>query len=124
MASYFLDVMCARNVFAVMNLSWHVEKLSLHIFFSMLWENRYKKSYSLICDEFIFQIYFIIFKKECPRLSKAAKKMISKVCQWYMDKRATYIRVFGATKAPHILPAQVSDPLVVVEICYQTIFQV
>jgi hypothetical protein len=48
MASYFLDVMCARNVFAGMNLSWHVAELSIHVYFSMLWENKYKKSYSLI----------------------------------------------------------------------------
>jgi hypothetical protein len=59
MASYLLDVMCARNVFAGMNLSWHVTELPVHFYFSVLWENWYKK--------------------ECPRLSVASKKMISKV---------------------------------------------
>jgi hypothetical protein len=53
MDSYLLDVICARNVFADMNLSWHVAELSVHIYFSVLWEKRYKKSYSLIYDEFI-----------------------------------------------------------------------
>jgi hypothetical protein len=77
MASYFLDFMCTRNIVADMNLRWHVAKLPVHVYFSMLWENGYKKSYSLICDEFIVQIYFILFKKECPRLSTATKKMIS-----------------------------------------------
>ena len=79
MASYLLDVMCARNVFAGMNLSWHVTELPVHVYFSVLWENWYKKYYSLICDEFITQIDFILFKKECPWLSVASKKMISKV---------------------------------------------
>jgi hypothetical protein len=106
-----------------MNLSWHVAELPVHVYFSVLWENRYKKSYSLICDEFIAQIYFILFKKECPRLSAAAKKMISKVGHWYLDERDTYIRVFGATRAPHLLPVHVPDWLVVGEICYQTILQ-
>jgi hypothetical protein len=110
MASYLLDVMCARNIFVGMNLSWHVAELSVHIYFIILWENRYKKSYSLICDEFIAHIYFILFKKECSRLSTAAKKMISKVGHWYLDERDTYIRVFGATRAPHLLPAHVPDP--------------
>jgi hypothetical protein len=50
-----------------------------------------------------------------------AKKMISKVGHWYLDERATYIRVFGATRAPHILPAHVPDQFVIREICYQTI---
>jgi hypothetical protein len=79
MASYLLDVICVRNVFTVMNLRWHVAELLVHVYFSILWENRYKKSYALICDEFITHIHFIVFKKECPRLSATAKKMVAKV---------------------------------------------
>jgi hypothetical protein len=63
MASYLLDVMCTINIFPDMNLSWDVAELLIHVYFSILWANRYKKSYSLICDEFITQIYFTIFKK-------------------------------------------------------------
>jgi hypothetical protein len=118
MASFLLDVMCTRNVFAIMNMSWHVAKILVHVYFNVLWENRYNKSYSLICDEFITQIYFILFKKEFPRLSVEAKKSISKVGHWYLDKRATYIKVFGATKAPHLLLDHVPDQLVIGEICY------
>jgi len=73
MASYLLDVICARNFFVEMNLSWHVTELPVHVYFSIL------STYALICDEFIACVYFIIFKKECSRLSEAAKKMISKV---------------------------------------------
>jgi hypothetical protein len=109
MASYLLDVMCARNIFADMNLSWHVAELSVHIYFKVLWKNKYKKSYSLICDEFIARIYFILFKKECPRLSTTSKKIISKVGHWYLDESTTYIRVFGAIIAPHIVLAHVPD---------------
>jgi hypothetical protein len=109
MASYLLDVIYARNVFVDMNLSWNVAELPVHVYFNILWENRYKKSYALICDEFIAQIYFILFKKECPRLSATTKKMISKVGHWYLDEHTTYIRVFGATRAPHLLPAHVPD---------------
>jgi hypothetical protein len=77
MASYLLDVICARNIFSGMGLSWHVSELPVHVYFSTLWENRYKKSYAMICDEFLARLYFIIFKQECPRLSKSAKKIIS-----------------------------------------------
>jgi hypothetical protein len=123
MASYFLDVMCARKFFVSMNLIWHVVDFMFHIYFNILWENKYKKSYSLMCDEFIAHIYFILFKKECMRLSIAAKKVISKVGHWYLNERDTYIMVFRATGAPHLLPAHVTDQLVVGEICYQTILQ-
>jgi hypothetical protein len=53
MASYLLDVMCTKNIFVGMNLSWHVAKLPVHVYFSVLWENMYKRYYSLIYDEFI-----------------------------------------------------------------------
>jgi hypothetical protein len=80
MALYLLDVIFVRNVFANMNLSWHVVELLVHVYFSILWENRYKKYYALICDDFIPHIYFIIFKQECPRLSTTTKKMVANVC--------------------------------------------
>jgi hypothetical protein len=118
MASYLLDVICVRNVFADTNLIWYFTRLPVHVYFIILWENRYKKSYALIYDEFITHINFIIFKKEFPILSTAAKKMVAKVGHWYLDKRSTYIRVFGATGAPHLLPAHIPDQLVVGEICY------
>jgi hypothetical protein len=49
--------------------------------------------------------------------------MISKVGHWYLDKSANYIRVFGATNSPHILPSHVPYRLIVGEICYHTILQ-
>jgi hypothetical protein len=112
MASYLLDVIYARNIFAGMNLSWHVTELPVHVYFNILWENRYKKSDALNFDEFIAWVYFIIFKKECPRLSIAAKKMISKLVHLYLEETMTYIKFFGATNAPHLLPAHVPDQLV------------
>jgi hypothetical protein len=123
MASYLLDVMCTRNIFPCMNLSWHVTNLPIHVYLNILWENRYKNSYSLICDEFIAQIYFILFKKECPRVSAGAKKMISKAGHWYLDECDTYIRVFRDNRAPHLLLVHVLDQIVIGEIFYQTILQ-
>jgi hypothetical protein len=121
MASYLLDIVCARNAFVGMNLRWRASEILVHVYFRILWENRYKRSYSLICDQFIAPIHFLLFKKECPRLSDAAKKVISKVGQWYLDECETYIRIFGATRAPHFLPIYVPDLMVLEEICYQTI---
>jgi hypothetical protein len=104
MASYLLDVMCARSVFTDMNLGWHVAELPVHVHFNILWENRYKKYYALICDAFIARIHFIIFKKEFPRLFATTKKMVANIGHWYLDECSTYIKVFGATVEPHLLP--------------------
>jgi hypothetical protein len=40
-----------------------------------------------------------------------------------LEETTTYIRVFGATGAPHLLPTHVLDKLIVEEIYYQTILQ-
>jgi hypothetical protein len=42
---------------------------------------------------------------------------------WYLDEHETYIRVFGATGAPHLLPIYVHDWLVLGEIFYLTILR-
>jgi hypothetical protein len=76
-----------------MNLNWHPSELAVHVYYNILWENRYKKSYVVICDHFIVPIYFFLFKKECPRLSDEAKKVIVKIGHWYLDERETYIRI-------------------------------
>jgi hypothetical protein len=72
----------------------------------------------MICDGFISRKYFIIFRKEFPRLSVAAKKMIAKVGHWYFEETNTYIRVFGTTSAPHLLLIHVPYHLILGDICY------
>jgi hypothetical protein len=49
--------------------------------------------------------------------------MVSKVGHWYFEETNTYIRVFGATCAPHLLPIHIPDQLIVGEICYLTILE-
>jgi hypothetical protein len=109
--------------FSRMNLIWYILELRVHVYFDILWENWYKKSYSLICDQFIAHIYFFLFEKECPRLSNVAKRILYKFVHWYLDECDTYIQVFGTTKAPHLLPVYVPDWPFIGEICYQTILQ-
>jgi hypothetical protein len=58
MASYLLYIICARNVFSGINLNWNSSELLVHVYFNILWDNKYKKSYTLICDHFIACIYF------------------------------------------------------------------
>jgi hypothetical protein len=109
MASYLLDMIYARNVFAGMNLSWHVVELPVHVYFNIIWENRYRILYALICDEFIARVHFIIFRKYFPRITIETKKMVSKVGHWYLEETNTYIRLFRDAVAPHLIPIHVPD---------------
>jgi hypothetical protein len=78
----------------------------------------YKIFYVMISDEFIDKIHFIIFRKKFPRISAATKNMISKVGHWYFEEGSTYIRVFGATGAQHLLPVHVTNHLILGDIVY------
>jgi hypothetical protein len=69
----------------------------------------YKKYYAMICDGFLDSLYSIMFKKECPWISKPAKKIISLIKNWYLEEKCTYLKIFGATGAPHLLPAYVPE---------------
>jgi hypothetical protein len=106
-----------------MNLIWHVSEVILHVYFNILWENRYKISMPLVCDGFIARVSSLIFKNYFPRLSEAARKVISKTGHWYLEERNTYIKIFVSLGAPHLLPAHVLDKLVLWEIYYHTILQ-
>jgi hypothetical protein len=64
MASYFLDVVCATNLFPTLNLSWHCSKF--HVYFKILCENKYKKRYIENFD-----------REECPRFNIDAKKLVN-----------------------------------------------
>jgi len=48
-------------------------------------------------------------------------EVLSNIGDWYIERDFTYIRIYGATKAPHLLPKFVPERLVLREIAYQTI---
>jgi len=62
MAYYLLHVVCARKIFPGLGLSWHVSDSHVHVYFNILWENRYKKSYTVIYDEFMAKVHSIVSK--------------------------------------------------------------
>jgi hypothetical protein len=84
MASYLMDVICATNVFLGVNLSGHISESPVHVYCQVLWENKYKRHYAMICDQFLAPLYQLIFCKECPRLTKEAMKLIRYIESWYL----------------------------------------
>jgi hypothetical protein len=123
MASYLFNLICTRNIFPGLGLSCHISELLVHMYFIMLWENRYNKSYVMICYEFFPRLYSLIFKQNFPRLLEAAKKVNSRIGHWYLEEKRNYLRIFRAIGAPHLFPYYVPDRMVLGEIYYQTIFQ-
>ena len=85
----------------------------------MLWENKYKEDYELICNGLFSTIYQVLFGEEAPCLSLEGQNIVKEYGDWYMTPDGVYIRIPSSTKAPHRLPHFVLDTLLLKEIAYQ-----
>jgi hypothetical protein len=61
MSSCLLDVMCANRMYHSLGRKWKFDLMSIHVYCKMLWENKYKKNYELICNGIFSAIYQVFF---------------------------------------------------------------
>jgi hypothetical protein len=94
----------------------------IHVYCSKLWECNFKMYFYNICDNFMAPLLYIMsIDRPTLRLSKEVIETIKDIGDWYMEKHYAYIRIFGCTSAPHLLPKYVPDRLVIREISYKTV---
>ena len=120
MSSYLLDVMCAIREYPSHGWKWKPYFLSIHVYYKMLWENKYKEDYEIIYNELFVTIFQILFGEEAPCPSPKGQRIFKEYGDWYMTPDGVYIRIAGITKAPHWLPHFVLDTLLLQEVAYQT----
>ena len=77
----------------------------------MIWENKYKERYELICNGLFSTLYQVLFGEEAPCLSLEGQKMVKEYGDWYMKLDGVYIKIVGSTNAPHWLPHFLPDTL-------------
>lgn len=120
MLAYLLDCMCASFEFISMN--WETNNnLPISEVFQHLQFNKYKSSYSIIWDFFWAPLFKFFYGKECPSLFEDAKMVIKYIGDWFLVEEYTYIRIYGITTPPYILPKYVLDNLLLSQIAFQTI---
>jgi hypothetical protein len=64
---------------------------------------------------------FAIFGNLPPRISNSIMKNLSRVADWYVEKKFSYIKVFGTSVPPHALPLLIPDRLTCRDIARQTV---
>ena len=101
MSSYLLDVMCASIEFPSLGWKWEPSLLSVHVYCKMLWENKYKEDYELICNGLFSTLYQVIFGDKAPCLSPEGKRIVKEYGDCYMTLDGVYIKIVGSTKPPH-----------------------
>ena len=120
MSSYLMNVMCASREYPTFGWRWEPNLLSIHVYWKMLWEPKYKEDYEWICNELFSTLYWVLFSEESPCLSPKGQKLVKEYGDWYMTPVGVYIRILGSTKPPHWLPRFVPDTLLLQEMAYQT----
>ena len=101
MSSYIINVMCASIEFPSLGWKWEPSLLSVHVYCKMLWENKYKEDYELICNGLFSTLYQIVFGEEAPCLSLEGKKIVKEYGDWYMTPDGVYIRIVSSIKPLH-----------------------
>lgn len=69
-------------------------------------------------------LYRILYDKDPPRCSLEAEVDILTVARWFGEELFTYVRVFGSSAPPHVLPLYIPDKLLAREIAYQALGKV
>ena len=95
--------MCASLDFPSLGWKWEPNLLSVHVYWKMLWDNKYKEDYELIFNVLFSTLYQFIFGEEAPCLSPEGKNIVKEYGDLYMTLDRVYIRIVGNTKPLHWL---------------------
>jgi hypothetical protein len=77
--------------------------------------------YYKICEHFLIPLYQILFFSPESDMIDKVQDIIWRVGDWYLLEYGTYIKIYGATKAPHMLSKFIPDMLVLEEITYHMV---
>jgi len=71
-------------------------------------ESHFIPHFYKICHGVILPLHQFFFNKKAPRFSKEASTELIVVGKYFAEEWFTYIRVYGSTTDPHVLPLYVS----------------
>jgi hypothetical protein len=112
MSSYLLDVVCLVHSFLGMGWKMQPSDPPIHVYFQDLWKHKYRIHYHNICEHFMTPLFHLLLYSLALCMLEKPTQAISKVGDWYVLEKGIYIRFYGATKAPHLLPKFIPDKLV------------
>jgi hypothetical protein len=120
MSSYLIDAICSSVQFLDLGWNWDQNQTPIHVYFSELWSINYRKFFYDICNLFLAPLHTVLFRFPRHGISLEARTRMKGIVEWYFFKYYSYIRVYGTTGSPHLLPYFVPDHLLMREISYHT----
>jgi hypothetical protein len=121
MPSYLIDDNHSPIPFHDLGWNWDLYHPPVHVYCYEIWDIKYKSHFYEIFDHLLSPLYTIIFGFLRYRISSEAREGMKGIVDWYLGKYYSYVRVYGTTESPHILPYFIPDLLLMREITHQTI---
>ena len=86
-----MNVMCASLEFPSLGWKWESNFPSIHVYYKMVWETKYKEDYEMICNKLFPTLYQVLFDEEAPCLSPEGQEIVKEFGDWYMTLVGVYI---------------------------------
>ena len=81
----------------------------MYTVYKLFLAHKYYSYYREICKHFIMPLYTLIFLTECNYMSEEAFKVIEEYGDYYLTEEGLYIRMYGGSIAPSLLPKYATD---------------
>ena len=91
---------------------WDRDITPVYTTYKLLWAHKYYNHHKEICEHFIMHFYTLIFLKECNCMFEEALKFIEEYANYYLTDEGMYIRMYGFSRAPSLLPKYAADYVV------------
>ena len=96
------------------------DPLPIHVYHKELWDSQFTPYFYQICHGIMLPLYIMLYDKYPMRCSPEADVEILPITRWFREEFFTYVRVFGSSAPPHVLPLYIPNKLLAREISYQT----
>jgi hypothetical protein len=122
MSAYIMDAICFMTPFPLMNWGWNITYLEpIQEYHSELWEENEKKSFYKICHFVVIPMHKMFFVCDPPCIFETVSKNLKEIADWFIEEIFSYIRVYGCSIPPHVLPKFLPDRLVCREVAHQIV---
>ena len=120
--AYIMDAIYFCTKFPIMGWKWTLQDpYPIHLSHKWMWESHFIPHFYKICHGVILSLHQLIFYKKTSIFSKEVAIDLLLVGKYFFEQWYTYIRVYGSTVDPHVLPLYVSDKLLAREIAHQIV---
>ena len=93
----------------------------IHLNHKEIWEHNYVPHFHRLCYGVLLPLHQLMFDRMSPRFTKEAISDLQMIGRYFIEEPFSYIKSFGSSTPPHVLPLYVSDKLMAREVAYITV---